>query len=405
VFGYNPLFAGFAFSFLNCLALFACYVLVKKNVNTFSASLSVLLLATSPLAVAHSRMPYHITPIITFFLIYLWSLQLLAAKKKWGVLLASLSWALLFQFELALFPMILLIFFTLWKKSIRQKSTFWQLPLGLVIGLFPQVIYDIRHHFAQLGGFVVWTTRQIVAFFVPGRSHTFSFSQLNVTWTHFSTFFSRIFSIDHPWIGTIVFLILILCMVLIYLRAKKNLFLQQATLALTLLFAAFIVHGSPSEAYFPPIILLSCIVIGCGVSLLSHKSKFILTGALVILALYNTADIVANHFFTFPTSTDFQYGLSYHDLVSVMKYIDDQSGGANYVLRSTDPDAHFESYLNNYQAVGIYLAQNYPHNQEKLPPPKIFALNKPNSELLSYPQAKITSFQFVDVIELPKDIK
>lgn len=404
LFGFHPLYAGFAFSFLNCIALLGCYWLVKKHVSVFAALMTTVLLATSPLAVAHSRMPYHITPIISFFLIYLWSLQRLADKKREGVFVASFSWALLFQFELALLPMIMLIFFTLWKKKIYQRSIFWQLPGGLVLGLLPQIIFDLTHQFAQLGGFAKWTGLRLLAFFVPGRAHTFSFDQLHITWMNFSTFFSRIFSLDHPWVGLVMLIVMFMSGTVLYLHAKRSLFIEHVLLSLGLLLISFVIHGSPSEAYFPPVILLSCIVIGCGLSVMNRKSRIFLTTALAILALYNSIDIVKNNFFTLPARTEFQYGLGYYDQLQVMRFIETTAQRHPYNLRSTDPEARFETYLDNYRVIGKLIQQEGGKSIDSTLPEKTFIINKPHSEVLEYPQAKVTFFNYVDVIEIPTDL-
>lgn len=400
VWGSDPLMVGYAVSFMNCVALLVCYLLVKKYVNTTAALVSLLLLATSPLAVAHSRMPYHITPIISCFLLYLWTLQRLSQKKKFAVFISSLSWALLFQFELALFPMLFLVFYTMWKTKQWSKRNALQILAGLVIGLLPQIIFDLTNRFAQLGGFALWIVYRIGAFFLPGHSHSFSLSQLGSTWHLFITFFSRIFSLDHLWIGSVFFILLIISLIVIYRNAAKNFFLQHILIGLVLLLLAFVVHGAPSEAYFPPIVLLSTICLGCATSFMKMKVKIILSCALVALAFFNTQDILKNNFFTVPVQTDFQYGPPYEEQLKVMRFITAQSGNQSYELRSTDPGSQFETYLDNYRIIGTHLGRY--KQVVKTTNQKLFFINESNSELLSYPSAKTTFFDDVDVIEIPK---
>lgn len=399
--GPHPLAVGYIVAFGNCLCLLFCYWLVKKNSNTTAALVSTLFLAVSPLAVAHSRMPYHITPIIGFLLLYLWSLQMLIGKKKGSVFIASLCFALLFQFELALFPLVLLIPFCLWRTKNWQLSNAIPSALGLILGLIPQIIFDLTHRFAQLGGFALWLIYRVGSFFWLGKSHSISANKVSTAWEIFIQYFSRIFSLDIITVGIFFAVVMICSLFIIFFRFKTNTFLQSVAVGLGLLLLAFLVHGTPSEAYFPPIILLSCIVIGAGISQLPSQWKIVSWVGLGILSLINSTEIVRNNFFSLPTQSEFQYGVSFREQSQIMKFIAQEAGGATYQLKSTDPDAHFESYLDNYRMIGIAMNQSIQKAPTDLKPDKIFYINAIGSDLVNYPVAKTTFFPNAEVIEIP----
>lgn len=398
--GTNPLLVGYVMAIINCIALLFCYTLVKKNANTIAALFTTFLLAVSPLAVAHSRMPYHVTPIISFLLLYLWSIQRLIEKKPRAVFITALCWALLFQFELALFPLIILIPFTLWRTKSWKKIFIVEVILGLEVGLFPQLFYDVTHKFAQLGGFLLWLVYRFASFFAIGRSHAISPGKLEGAWNIFIQYFSRIFSLDHKVIGVIMFFILIISVIFVWKKSKQNLFVQEVLISLVLLLAALFVHGTPSEAYFPPIILLSCIVIGMAVSFLPRKTQLFSIVALLILAAVNTIQITKNNFFTQPSQSTFNYGPSYLEQIHVTKFIIGQSAGEPYQLRSTDSESKFETYLDNYRVIGLLFnpVSEHVHGSSSV---RLFFINKKDSDLSNYPQAKITFFPSTDVIEVP----
>ncbi|MEO8581042.1 MAG: glycosyltransferase family 39 protein [Patescibacteria group bacterium] len=402
--GPNPIVIGYLVAFLNSAVLLFCFVLLKKNVNITTALITTLLLATSPLAVAHSRMPYHITPIISCLLLYLWNIQRLIEKKPYAIFYTTLSFALLFQFELALVPLFLLVPITIWKTKNYSKVMILESAAGLTIGLLPQIIFDITNQFSQLGGFLVWLLRRLTSFFWIGKSHAFSLSQISIAWNAFIHYFSRIFSLDHEVIGLFFLIVLGASCLLILKFAAKNLFLQELSFGLILLLLALFIHGSPSEAYFPPIILLSCIVIGAGVSFLNLQWKICMSCFFIAIASMNVVAIVKNNFYILPNSSDFQYGTGYKEQVEVMKFVLSQSEEHPFQLRSTDPDAHFETYLDNFRVIGLSLPhKNIEESREDIPK-KIFFINKHNSELINYPLAKITFFTTVDVIEIPNNI-
>lgn len=397
--GPNPLMVGYVVALMCCIALVICFWLVSKTVNQQAAVYSTLLLASSPLAVAQSRMPYHITPIILCLLVYLFCLTRLGEQKKRSLFFACFSWAVLFQFELALFPLALLIPFTLFmtKQYLHlKKGQYLEILAGFSLGLLPQIIFDITHKFAQLGGFAIWIAYRIVAFLGYKADHTFSIGRLQDSVTLFFHYFSRIFSYDSLLIGVFMFSVSIIA-VLYFTRfyKKQSLFILHICLGYVLLLVAFVVHGSPSEAYFPPIILLSVTIIGALISKLPIKIQACAMALLIVLSVVNLFQIFSQNFFTRPNTSAFEYGPSYGEKLMIMHWMTQQS--TKFRLSSTDPDAHFESYLDDYKIIYQYLTKKrYVHNQDHA----AYFINKKQSDTVALPESKITFFPSVDVIEV-----
>ena len=272
---------------------------------------------------------------------------------------------------------------------------------GCALGLIPQIIFDLTHRFAQLGGFFVWLLYRFFSFFAVGRSHAVSSSLIGNAWNIFIHYFSQIFSLEIKPIGIVMFLVLLTLIVLVWMRSQKNLFQQSIIVSLILLLMALFVHGTPSEAYFPPVILLSCMVIGTGLSFLPMPLKIFGIGAVVILSIVNTWEIYHHNFFTQPTNSTFQYGPSYKEQLQVMKFVSQSASGQPYELRSTDTESQFETYLDNYRVIGLMLSSDVRKNDQNTSMKKIYFINKKKSELVTYPAAKITFFPDVDVIEIP----
>lgn len=400
VFGPQPLAVGYAVAVLNCLSIVFFFLLLKKHTNSHVALLATLLLATSPLAVAHSRMPYHITPIISFLLLYLWNIDRLIEQKSRAVLGAVLSFSLLFQFELALFPLLLLIPLSLWKTKHWKKTFLWEISLGFAIGLLPQLIYDTTHQFSQLGGFIFWVAKNIARYFLPGTSHAFSISQFVDTAKIFFFYFSRIFSLNSTVLGA-VFLGLVLLSLWSIVRTKKaDLFLYEVGMSVLLLLLALVIHGTPSEAYFPPIIVLCCMSIGIGLFHWKQLAKYLVVLLIMSTALINSRAIMHNHFFVLPANSKFHYGPSYKEQLQVMRFIQRDTNTKPYTLRSSDPEARFESYLDNYRMIGLSLNNSTQQSQSETPT-AVYFINSKNSELVEYQGAKTVLFDHVSVIVVP----
>lgn len=357
-FGVSTYAQSLVFALLSIAAVIGIYELTCIYLSKKHALIASALLATAPLAVANGRVPYHTTPLPLALVLYLFSLMLLWHSKKYSFFLSSLSFAFLFQFELAMAPLFLLIPFIIWwqKKSV-SKNNFIQSMAGLTVGLLPQVIFDLTHKFAQIGVFFIWIGHKLYEFvsFKDGGSVHFE-----KYFSSFMTYGGRIFSTDY-WIISIVVLLITLVGICYAVLSIKNRKIQPLFLitevSLLLLIAGYFVHGSPSEAYFPPFFILLPIHIACTVFLLPSLAKKIIVLGLTALCIFNIHSIIQHSFFV-NNPQKFSYGSSTGEIKRISHFMQSKSPDGYNLSTFNQLEQTFPSLFDNYR--WIALENNYP---------------------------------------------
>lgn len=380
-----------SFAMLSILAIILLYELSilchQKQVGIIAG----LLIAASPLAVSHARMMYHITPIPLMMVLFLWANVRLAQKKNRALFWAVLSWAGIFQFELATAPLFGVILWSIWKHQLyRKKSSFFQIALGLAIGLFPQIIYDITHTFSHLGGFAIWVVYRLGSA-LTGGSHQIDLTSIQVVAQTFVKYIGLIFSAEIRFFSLLGIIAAILaCYTLIKKWRTTTIppLLQITLLSTALLTIGFFIHGGPSEAYFPPFLILVPLLVASGISLLPQPYLKLTLLVVLILTLHNSFSIFAHNFFV-TTTKAYQYGYSLAEQRNIVAYIHEQSQG-EFQFKTTAQT--FPSYFDNLRVVAW--EQGTEENSETGMP---FYIESKHSSLDTYPGLYKASFTTVDV--------
>lgn len=384
------------FALFGVAAVIAVYEFCQLYVSPKVAFLASWLVAISPLAIAHSRMAYHITPIPFMLVLFLAACVRLAQAKKYSLFWVALAWAGVFQFELAVAPLLLVPLITLIKqRKILQSRTYPPLLLGLGIGLLPQIIVDLTTRFSHLGGFLVWVVYRVVSL-APTGKHSFSFDTIATVGERFATFAGRVFSVDQPLI-MIFFAILVFLTLYFnwgkYLRNQLPVGMEIVFTATFILIAGFLIHGSPSEAYFPPFIVLFPLIAAYGWSQLTKPLAIPILVVIVLASAVNVASILHQNFFV-GSYQGFAYGYSIAEQRQVVHFIINHTKN-NYQFLTTQPDGIFPNYFDNLRVLGW--EQN---SQESTQSARQLYIEPKNSPLSSYPNASRITFSSVDVYQL-----
>jgi 4-amino-4-deoxy-L-arabinose transferase-like glycosyltransferase len=396
LFGNSLLPLSLLYAAISIAAVIALYETVTLAVNQKTALAASAFLATSPLALAHARMPYHITPIPLAMVLYLWSVYCIHKNKKWSIFWAAFAWGVLFQFELATAPLFLLIIYALWRTDqLRSLKNIPPLALGTVLSLLPQLIYDVTHSFSHLGGFAVWIVYRIASFSLGG-SHQFSLSQLGVVADSFSLYVGRMWFFDQSMASVLAvavsFMILLLISLTLIQHKKPQKYMEYAVVATWILIGAYIVHGSPSEAYMPPFLILLPLVLGYWWQTVSISRQKMLVGAWVLISLINIVKIVNSNWFV-SSEHPFSYGPGSGEQLEAISII--KARYQDFSLTTTDPGGVFPKYLDNYRwwllANQLSLA-----NQ----PNKIVYIDLKPSQLSEYPNTTITTLKTIQLVEI-----
>lgn len=384
------------FALLSIAAVIGLYELVVLTVNKRVAIWAAALLAVSPLAVAHGRMPYHITPIPLFLLFWLaacwWWWQ---GQGKKGLWLVVLTWALVFQFELALAPLLLLIPYIWWRlgrPDIRR-----QIPAAIgagLIGLWPQLVYDLTHQFAHLGGFGLWMGYRTAKAGLSLTDHLHTV--LTVGFPAAALYGSRVISVAPVSLVAVVLNVIGLWPLARAAWQRKlppsTRLVELAGVSLTVLFWTYMIHGSPSEAYFPPFTVMLAIIFAWALEIVPLKRwlKWSVIGGVMCL---NTVSIVQANFFV-STTNAFNYGPSTGEQRQVLEWLVTQPQPVE--LRTTAPGGIFPAYFDNLR----WLALQYPL-QIGVSPNQVYFVEPPSSSLRGYPGASWVHFDTLDVYAVP----
>lgn len=308
------------FAILNSLSLVFLYELLVTKLSKPAALVGTWLAAISPMAVAVARVPYHTTllPLVTVF--YIYSLIWTVNKRRWGFLSLGFATAIMFGHELAMIGLFgIPIIITLIDKSTRQKNNILQLVLGVFSGLLPFVIYDIFNQGQQLFMFAVWLAYRLASFVGIWQEHMVSPSKLSNYWQATSTNISLVFSVTGSWPFYLVLLVLLLATVLIGKKiiSSKNLqkwpAADQLGLAVLLstivLLVSFVVHSQPSQASFPPFVILLPIIIAYLLDKLKNNLLYLCCILLMLFGGWQINLIWQNNFFV-DTNLTFNFGWS-----------------------------------------------------------------------------------------------
>jgi len=394
IFGQNTLAFSMSFAFIGILAVISVYEYSVVYINKKTALVSAALLAFSPLAIAHSRVPYHTNPIPLVIMLYLFALQCLWQRKKLGIFWAGLAWILIMQFELTLFSLGLIIPYILWRQKIKINiNIVSQFCAALLLGLLPQIIHDLTHSFpeSQIGGFILWVGYRITALTGLVGDHRFSIAKLLKTFSIFEHYLSKIFSTQNIFISIIFLGLFIITSILTWSKRKNiRVGLEIPVVALILITTSYLAHGAPSEAYFPPYFPLLSIFIGWGLSQLFHKKEKILATLISIWALVNITSIF-KHNFLVSNVQSFNYGASIKEQRQIIKTINQISEGS-YKLLTTHPAGKFPSYFDNIR----WLAEELEIPKEQ-PKGMVFYIEPKGSSLSGYPDITKIKFNTYDV--------
>ena len=362
VVGFEQAWYFWIFAFVGCLAMIAIYEFSLVWLNQRIGLLALALLAFSPLAIAHSRMVYHTVPIAFLTAVVLWFTSQLLERNKTSWPWAVLATTLLFQHELSLFPVFVALPLAWWLGGLRQKLD-WQAAIkipakqlalsggALVLGLLPQIISELRDGSQQLSGFILWLGYRVVSFFLPASDH-FAVGTFGQVLERFAHYGSQVFLVPGAWsFGIIALLGLVGLSFVGWVQLVKKTPLSAGvltTLLVTgLITAGYLVHGAPSEAYFPVYVILLPLLMAIGLGNLSGWLKIAGVLQLAVVAFLAVTGVWRANFFVDQTKT-WNYGPSVGSQQLVLQWIETRRSNPTQIIGSTDTDAAFPNYLSSY---------------------------------------------------------
>ncbi|MFC1653878.1 glycosyltransferase family 39 protein [Patescibacteria group bacterium] len=356
IFGYSPEITSYFAASVGIMAVGALYIFTRKLFGRRTSFIASGLLATSPLAVAHSQFSFIINPIPLVSVAYLVSLIEYTKRKKMTLLWPSIIFGLLFQFELASAPLFLLLPIA-WKiKSKTKTSDMLSMLKGLIVGLLPQIVFDITNNFSQLTKFIAWVGYRVISFFGYKQEHTVSVEKLKNTLTIFQTYWQKFISWDSSLIFAI-FIAILFSGAIIWAKRKTK-FKSPSALVwawLLILSVSYFIHGGPSEAYFPAFFIPLVLAFSWTLGQISQRASRTISIAMVAgIMAFNTiflinTDIISKSVKRSEKSLPTAVWLPrYSEQTEAVSLIINNVESPIH-LRALGPGSEFSSYLDNYR--------------------------------------------------------
>lgn len=333
---YAPVFMA---AVLTTVGVGLLYAMVERRLGKNLAFIAALLMAVSPAAITQSRMPFYLFAEPLFLVIFLWKLVEMDRRRLITIFFAVLSFWILFQWELAAIPLLLLIPFAVFHKKLPFLKTILIGTLATIIGLIPQILYDVQHQCAQLCGLFTWAGYRTVAVTGFDGKHGYTLEKLAGLFTAIGTQTTKIVGVH--FLELIAVLAVIGWAIMIAFkrrkRGKSDSLFMYSFVGAVLILIGLILHGEPSEAYFPPFIVFFPVLFVYGLSSLPERVKTLGVATVIFIAIINIHASLLN---TFNNPTILTH-------IEGARWIVRTSTVHKVWLKSYDEEAHFQTYGND----------------------------------------------------------
>lgn len=381
IFGFNPVNGAYLTIVFGLITIYLIYLVGKKLFSYRIGLISGLLYATSPLAIAHSRTPYHTSPIPFFVLLFLFSLYRWIKGNNLFFPLSIFFLAILYNLELATsvlwFVFLAILLFGVWKrkewaKNILNKRILFFSSISLLIPMLPILIYDFYNGFPQTLKFLIWIGYRVLRLFgfpsVGGASVASSDQIIPFTFSFYKELVFAPSSLIALILLMLSFLGLMLFSYRLYKDRGRNIAVVLLVLWVVIPLSGYFINKVPSEAYLP--VLFPALIL-----LLAHsldkfiKVKFILLLIVLIIA-------VLNGYYAFLKDYS-NKGITFTKRLVVSKEIVKLSERRPYNIIGRGDGSQFSSFTMNYQ----YLTWWSGHSPDKNPQKLMFIVNESADEV------------------------
>lgn len=367
---FNPVAPAYFTAFLGVISVFFIYLLAQILISKEAGFFSAFIFATSPLLVIHSRMPYHISLIPIFVILFLLSFHRWISGRVIYFPFIILFLSILYNLELASvvlwFVLVVTIIYGVSKKQAWMMKIFSRKIilfsfLSFLVPMLPILMYDVNHEFIQTLKFLSWIRIRIFDFlFSPTLQNNPSeyFSFISTYAQRFIFFPNKIFSL-----ALIIISLLSLSFYAYFLFRNRKLNSKIITLLLPLLIVVFgfLVNGTPSEAYLP--ILFPSLILAVAFLLNKKRLRGLSFVIVFLIAVFNLNFIFSENFLL---DKKVGYGPSLRERMRVVKEIIKKAEGKRYNIVGRGSGSEHRSFTMNYEYLTWYLGNSPSSNNERL---------------------------------------
>lgn len=370
LFGYIPYTGAYISIFIDILAIFFMYKLGSLMFSQRIGIIASILYSVSPIVIFNARMPYHTSPIPLLTIFFLWTLvQWVRGEYKYFPF-SILLLALLYNLEIATFPLAIAFFSILalgflkkkiWVSKILNKKIAFYSVTAFLIPMFPMLIYDFDHGFPQTFRFLSWIGYKILIFFgYPPLYPEIASSNYAQIVNFAINFINKLIFLPSHYLAVAIMVLSIISLTTTLLNQILTKKYKIAYLLLGFIFIicfiGIIATKTTSDAYLPILFPTAIFIVAIFFDKLMHI-KYIFTPFILLLLI-----VIMNAY----SVTIRENGHEFSDRLNAAKKIVSLAQGRNYNLAGEGTGSEFSSFTMNYEYLTWWLGHAPSKEKEKL---------------------------------------
>lgn len=380
---FHPLSAVIVTIPITIAATLLLYKLGKIMFNRSVGLIAAILFATSPLVLIHTRMAYHTSPLAFCSVLFIFSVFKWISGDKRFLPLATLSLALLYNFEISTFVFFIIFALTVVYGIIKKRSYALKLNrkiiglslISFIVPMAPMLIYDTSHGFPQTLKFAAWVIYKVFKSIFGGGSAV----NLAEMISFFAINYQKLIFIANGFIAFIIFSITFFWLLnkILFLYKNEELNASWILLALWIIVPLIgeLINHTTTEAHLLVIYAPILFVTSLFISSIKSKSKILAWGLVAIIITSNVFFMVRNDYLL---GKNGGYGPAFTSRLDAAKQIVAQAGGKRYNLKGEGAGSQFESFTMNYEYLTWWLG----NSPSKLKQKFVFTINETENDVI-----------------------
>ncbi len=358
------------------------YLFLHKRFGKRIAFVMSIFMATSPSFVLQTRSPFYLFAVPIFVFLFLRALEKIRNKDNRSIFFSFLFAFLMLQWEIATLPIAMTLLIVIWKKKCYSPRQLFVGAIATGIALFPKILYDLTHACEQICGVVSWTLYRSVAITGFDGRHGLSFELLKQFIVNTYIQLVYVFGRPYPFAFLLIFPLIFYAFYIIFVKKVQSTTVLYAIISGVLLMIGIFIHGFPSEAYFPPFLVIIPIILSFALIHMHQKMRTVLLICFTILSILQSYSLVSNHF----------YSQNIQDMLMASAFIQKDANGSDVHLISYDKGSEFNTYLDTYKFIllknGVKLSTQG----------KTYVISNTKDEILPTVNSRMVFFGHVTVV-------
>lgn len=375
---FNPLGGAYLAISIGLVSIWLMYYVGK---NVFSKNVGIiasLLLAISPLAIVHSRISYHTTPIPLFTTLFFYAIYKWVNGDARFFPFVIFVLAVLYNFELATvilgFSVLAIFLFGLYRKkawvgNLKNKKIILYSFFGFVIPMLPILIYDIKNGFFQTFIFAGWIFYKIftsaATLFISNISSSSDILSI-LSFLYIKN--QKLLFAGSGIVAGLIFLISmshLLYTIYVHYGQKKY---SIGSIVLGVLFftqfLGFFAAKTISEAYLPVFFSFVIFIVALFIDRFIEKKEtiYITFCILLVIIFVNPYSLIVNNYYM----GEGGYGFTFFERKKIAQDIIREAKGREYTLAGKGSGSEFASFTMNYAYLTWWMGHGPANTREKL---------------------------------------